>query len=381
MTAVVELMDEIGEKYNLNASRMYVTGLSMGGFGTWDLLMRYPGVFAAAIPMGGAGDVSKVNIIKNTPVWTFHQMYDPVVASAGTVAMVKALVNVGAEVKFTPYFDNVHDTWTKGYAEKGLLQWLYSHTRDKKKVAFVGDSITYGAAIDDRATEKLLSDNTYETTVTDGASDWAKGEIALSYAAGIMPGILRYSYKSDITRKEFCELVVNILPENLQPVREANFEDCKNEKVNYAYSVGIVNGVSDTAFAPDKNATREEMATMLYRAFRLIAPEAAPNGTVNSPDKAMISDWATEAVSFLNENKIMQGDDMENNTMEKAVIIFSIDDGNKDLYSVLKDGEKNYGGMWSYDYDKFRELVSYVKTLESCGKVDLKTTIDYAENI
>ena len=303
MTAVVELIDSLKAEFSINHSRMYVTGLSMGGFGTWDLLMRYPDLFAAAIPMGGAGDTAKADVIKNTPVWTFHQMHDPTVVAAGTVAMVKTLTEVGAEVKFTPYFDTYHDAWTKGYAEPELLQWLYSHTKDQTNVAFGGDSITYGA------------------------SDWAKGEIALSYAAGIMTKNIANNYQSDITRQEFCEMVVNMLPANLEAVRSAAFVDCDNDAVDYAYSVGVVNGISDNAFAPEAKATREEMATMLYRAYKLIAPEAKPAAIGEFPDKSLISDWATEAVSFMSECEIMKGDDRgnimpnKNTTREEAILL------------------------------------------------------------
>lgn len=157
MTAVVELISDLQSRYNLNSTRMYLTGLSMGGFGAWNLLMCYPDLFAAAIPLSGAGDTSKADIIKKTPVWTFHQLHDPIVASAGTVAMVHALEEVGAEVKFTPYFDGIHDAWAKGYAEPELLQWLYNHTKKPTKIAFVGDSITFGAGVTDPKTEAFSS--------------------------------------------------------------------------------------------------------------------------------------------------------------------------------------------------------------------------------
>ena len=157
MTAVVELIDKMKASYNLNSARMYISGLSMGGFGTWDLITRYPDLFAAAIPMGGAGDVSKAEIIKNTPVWTFHQLYDPTVSAEGTLEMVKALSEVGAEVKFTPYFDDKHNAWTQGFAEPDMLQWLYDHVKGKAKLAFVGDSITYGVGVSDRFSASLVA--------------------------------------------------------------------------------------------------------------------------------------------------------------------------------------------------------------------------------
>mgnify|MGYP003290811748 CR=1 FL=1 len=163
--------------------------------------------------------------------------------------------------------------------------------------------------------------------ITEGASDWAKGEIALAYAAGIMPEGLIGKYLTDITRQEFCEMVVNMLPEDLEATRTASFTDCTNEAVNYAYSVGVINGISDTEFAPNRNATREEMAAMLYRAYKLIAPEAAPTTSGNYPDKDMISSWALDSVDFLNEQGIMKGDNLgnvtpkNNTTCEQAVLL------------------------------------------------------------
>ncbi len=303
MTAVVELIDKMKADYSLNPSRMYITGLSMGGFGTWDLITRYPGLFAAAIPMGGAGDPNKSEIIANTPVWTFHQLQDPTVVADGTLRMVKALTEAGAEVKFTPYFDGIHNAWTKGYAEPDMLNWLYSHTKDGSK------------------------DDTAKPCITSGASDWAKGEIALCAATGIMPLSLSENYLADITREEFCEMVVNMLPKNLEETRKALFEDTQNEAVTYAYSVGVVNGVTDKKFEPNLSATREEMAAMLYRAYKLIAPEISAASDGASPDRSDISDWAIEAVDFMNEQKIMNGDEagnlnpLNNTTREEAILL------------------------------------------------------------
>ncbi len=303
MTAVVELIEKMKEDFSLNDERMYVTGLSMGGFGTWDLIMRYPDLFDAAIPMGGAGDISKADIIKNTPVWTFHQLQDPTVAPDGTLAMVKALTEVGAEVKFTPYFDGVHNAWTKGYAEPDMLQWLYDHSNGEVHLPLGGESITAGA------------------------SDWAKGEIALASAAGIMPLGLCEDFLADITREEFCEMVVNMLPKDLEATREASFTDSDSEAVKFAYSVGVVNGVSDEKFEPSRTATRQEIAAMLFRAYKLIAPDAAISAEGASPDRADISSWALEAVDFMNEQKVMNGDangylkPLSNTTRQEAVLL------------------------------------------------------------
>lgn len=162
MTALNELLDILFETYSMDETRQYITGLSMGGFGTWDLLMRQPERWAAAIPMGGGADLSKTECVSDIPIWTFHQILDSVVLSEGTQNMVSAVVKAGGDIKFTPYFDLQHNAWTKGYAEKDLLQWLYSHkntkqTQDKIKIACVGDSITYGAGLTDRENESFPS--------------------------------------------------------------------------------------------------------------------------------------------------------------------------------------------------------------------------------
>lgn len=91
MMAVDELISNVRKEYSIDDSRMYVTGLSMGGFGTWDLLMRNPDMFAAAIPMGGAADISYAEVLKDIPIWTFHQSLDTVVSVVGTQNIVKSL--------------------------------------------------------------------------------------------------------------------------------------------------------------------------------------------------------------------------------------------------------------------------------------------------
>lgn len=497
MTAVVELLDKMKNDYSLNSDRLYVSGLSMGGFGTWDLIMRYPDLFAAAIPMGGAGDTKMASEIAKTPVWTFHQLQDPVVAPNGTLAMVRALCEVGASVKFTPYFDGVHNAWTKGFAEPDMLNWLYSHTKNKVKIAFVGDSITYGAGLTDRTNEafpylvkkelfnnynvanfgvsatsalstakapyintpeykeslefapdilhimlgtndiknenwdlgkdnfiddymkiidsyravnpevdvyigvppRIFKENVYGTrstkileeegipaikelakkanatlvdyfeplkdsgeyfpdflhpdsnghkimadivmdtivlkekefvpskSILDGASDWARDEVSYSYAAGIMPRILSENYQADITRQEFCQMVVNMLPAGITPIRDGSFKDCDDASVSYAYSIGVVNGIGSDQFAPEANATRQEMATMIYRAYKLIAPDAKSEKFGTAPDRSLVDAWAIEAVDFLNTQEIMKGDEngninpYDNTSREEAVLL------------------------------------------------------------
>ena len=287
MTAVLELVDKLKSSYNLDTNKFYASGLSMGGFGVWDLLMRYPDMFAAAVPMGSAADLSKANVLKNIPIWTFHQILDTRVASEGTVNIVKELVKAGGDIKFTAYFEKQHDAWTKGYAEKDLLNWLFSH---KNNVPAKDNS---GAL--------------------EGVSEWFTDELALSFALGFIPESVVGNYKSNITRLQFCEAVTSIIPDGTAYVRgDETFADTDNPAVKRAYSLGIVNGVSDTAFDENANITREAMCTMLYRAYKLIVNKVETAPETSAPDKAEVSDWAKEAVNFISAQGIMKGDDKGN---------------------------------------------------------------------
>jgi len=124
----MELINEISRKYPIDSRRIYVTGLSMGGFGTWDLVCRYPGKFAAAIPVCGGGDTGKAGVLKSTPLWVFHGSDDKVVKVNLSRDMVNAVKKHGGIIKYTEYKGVGHDSWLKAYKEKELLEWLFKQT-------------------------------------------------------------------------------------------------------------------------------------------------------------------------------------------------------------------------------------------------------------
>lgn len=128
--AVMALLDEITANYNVNAKQIYMTGLSMGGQGTWHLAAEYPGRFAAIAPICGGGDPERINTLKGTPVWVFHGAKDSVVPLAASEKMVDTLrANSGdRDVKFTIYPDLNHDSWSKTYSNPELYAWLLSHS-------------------------------------------------------------------------------------------------------------------------------------------------------------------------------------------------------------------------------------------------------------
>jgi predicted peptidase len=125
ITLVMKLIDDMLEKYPIDPTRIYVTGLSMGGFGTWDIICRYPDKFAAAIPICGGGDVGKANLLTDIPVWAFHGSADNVVKVNLSRDMIKAIKDLGGNPKYTEYKGVGHNSWENAYKEEALLEWLF----------------------------------------------------------------------------------------------------------------------------------------------------------------------------------------------------------------------------------------------------------------
>lgn len=123
------LLDAVEEAYRVDERRIYVTGLSMGGFGTWALAMEEPERFAAIAPIAGGGEPRAVCTIKDTPTWAFHGARDSVVPVERTREMVKALQACGGDVRYTEYPEAGHDSWTAAYDNPDLYEWLLSHRK------------------------------------------------------------------------------------------------------------------------------------------------------------------------------------------------------------------------------------------------------------
>jgi predicted peptidase len=131
--ALTALLDEVQSKYAVDADRVYLTGLSMGGFGTWTLATRYPERFAAIAPICGGGDRYLVNRLKNVPAWVFHGEKDTTVPIQASKDMVDALKRAGGTVQFTTYPEAGHDSWTETYNNPELYKWFLSHHRGEEK--------------------------------------------------------------------------------------------------------------------------------------------------------------------------------------------------------------------------------------------------------
>lgn len=131
---VKQLMDEVCESNTIDKQRIYLTGLSMGGFGVWDLVSRYPNQFAAVVAICGGGDSDEdvVTRFKHVPIWVFHGDADETVKVKRSRDMVAALNAVGGHPKYTEYANTGHNSWTVTYANPELYRWILSHRRKER---------------------------------------------------------------------------------------------------------------------------------------------------------------------------------------------------------------------------------------------------------
>ncbi len=127
-----ELIDQMIEHAAIDPSRIYLTGLSMGGYGTWDAISRRPHFFAAAVPICGGGDPRVAETLTKTPIWCFHGAADKVVVVGKSRDMVDAIKKHGGEPKYTEYPGVGHNSWTATYKNDELYQWLFSQRRTKR---------------------------------------------------------------------------------------------------------------------------------------------------------------------------------------------------------------------------------------------------------
>lgn len=128
---VMQLMDSLVTNPNIDTSKVYVSGLSMGGMATFELLYRRPGMFAAAIPIcGGAHPATAKVYAKKTPVWVIHGADDDIINPKYSIEMVEAIKAAGGSPRLSIYDNTGHDSWTKAFAEPDFLAWLFS--KEKK---------------------------------------------------------------------------------------------------------------------------------------------------------------------------------------------------------------------------------------------------------
>ncbi|HPD14850.1 MAG TPA: prolyl oligopeptidase family serine peptidase [Planctomycetota bacterium] len=123
------LLDDVIAHHRVDERRVYLTGLSMGGYGAWSLACEHPERFAAIAPVCGGGNRLLAHKLKDVPVWAFHGAHDDVVPLAESEKMVKAVQAAGGKAKLTVYPHAGHDAWTATYANPDLYTWLLRHRK------------------------------------------------------------------------------------------------------------------------------------------------------------------------------------------------------------------------------------------------------------
>jgi len=129
---LIHLLDEIEGWYKVDTERVYLTGLSMGGYGTWALASEHPERFAAVVPICGGGKRFMAWRLKDVPVWAFHGGKDNVVPVKESEDMVEAVKGRGGDAKLTVYPEAGHDSWTATYDNPELYDWLLKHRKGGK---------------------------------------------------------------------------------------------------------------------------------------------------------------------------------------------------------------------------------------------------------
>jgi predicted peptidase len=129
MALTMALIDRLLKDHPVDPNRLYVTGYSMGGYGTWEAIQRWPDRFAAAVPICGGGDPALAAKIKSVPLWAFHGDKDNIISVDKTRRAIEALKQAGGTPKYTEYPGVKHGSWGPAYSDPELIPWLFAQKR------------------------------------------------------------------------------------------------------------------------------------------------------------------------------------------------------------------------------------------------------------
>lgn len=131
MRLVLEMLDEVLHAWPIDPQRVYLTGMSMGGYGAWDLASRRPATFAALAPLCGGGDEAQAGKFKSLPIWAVHGEKDAAVPAVRSRRMIEAVRHAGGKPKYSELPGVGHNCWSQAYApEFGLLDWMFRQRRE-----------------------------------------------------------------------------------------------------------------------------------------------------------------------------------------------------------------------------------------------------------
>lgn len=152
-----QMIEGIITENRVDKDRVYLTGLSMGGFGTWELAQEYPGLFAAIAPICGGGDTENIWKLRHMPVWCFHGAKDKAVPLSASRQMVDSLKIYNPGVKFTVYPEVGHDSWVKAYNDPDLYDWLLAQKKFKFQEVGIDEKL-----LNDYVGDYLLKTDNFE---------------------------------------------------------------------------------------------------------------------------------------------------------------------------------------------------------------------------
>ena len=126
---VLGLINALQSEFSLDTNRLYITGLSLGGYGTWDYIAQYPGMYAAAVPMSGGGDLTMASRMTQIAIWNFHAADDSVVEVSKSRSTINSIRQAGGNPIYTEYAAGGHVIWTPAYDTPVLMEWVYAQRR------------------------------------------------------------------------------------------------------------------------------------------------------------------------------------------------------------------------------------------------------------
>lgn len=132
--SVEQILQDAIKEFPVDPRRVYITGISMGGFGTWALAQRHPDWFAAAVPICGGGDPERADRLAKLPVWAVHGDKDPVVPITLSRLMIEGIRKAGGDPKFSELAGVGHDSWTPAYSDRdGVIPWMFEQVKPEDK--------------------------------------------------------------------------------------------------------------------------------------------------------------------------------------------------------------------------------------------------------
>ena len=182
LKAVIELLDALQEEFNVDSDRIYASGLSMGGFGAWDLMMRHNDYFAAGVLVCGGGDPSQAEVLKDTPLFVFHGDADDAVPVSGSRDTVQAIRDAGGElVQYVEYPGKGHGIWNDAFAHPGMLQELLTYKLSTRYPVEESEEESLEESVEESVVESVVSaPQTSEAPVDEASSvGWIAAVAAL----------------------------------------------------------------------------------------------------------------------------------------------------------------------------------------------------------